>query len=439
MKTKKLNILWIVIAIVGFSFSSLSGQMTTTEFDVNGLKVIHKKVPKEVVSVRMFVKGGTANYEKEQEGIESLAFAVAMRGGTKSKDKIAFNTAAESVGAQMYSASDYDFGSFGLTCLKQYWDESWNLFSDAIMNPAFDQKEFDLIQKQSVTQAQQAESNADSHLRNLAMSNVFKGMNYEKIPEGTVASLEKMTVDQVAEYYKNILGKDRSFLVVVGNVDQADLKQKIKSSLATLPKGTMPEVEERAMINEPGDLTEERDIATNYIRGYMDAPKAGEADGVPMMMAMSILRDRYFVELRTKRGLTYAPGAFYAGSIINNPYSAVYISTTDPVQSMDVMVNEINSLKEDGFEQKELVDKQQTFLTWHYMGLETMSQQANSLGMAELNGDWRLADQLTDKVNAVSLEDLNRMADKYMNTIRWTYLGDVEKISEESFIQPVKP
>ena len=63
---------------------------------------------------------------------------------------------------------------------------------------------------------------------------------------------------------------------------------------------------------KPEATVENRDIPTNYIRGIMSAPSMNEKEGVPMMLAMAIMRDRFFVELRTKRSLTYAPGAGFA-------------------------------------------------------------------------------------------------------------------------------
>lgn len=160
-------------------------------------------------------------------------------------------------------------------------------------------------------------------------------------------------------------------------------------------------------------------------------------DGVPMMVAMSILGDRYFEELRTKRSLSYAPAAFYARSIVNNPYSAIYISTLDPKQSMEVMIEEINKVKSKGFEEKELTDVKQTFLTYHYMGLETTSSQSNNLGMAELAGGWEMSEKFTGKVNAITLKDLNRVFDTYTKAIKWTYLGKKDAVAAEDFVVPV--
>ncbi|MEM7104621.1 MAG: pitrilysin family protein [Bacteroidota bacterium] len=429
----------VVLATLFMTSVFAQSKSGTQEFTVEGLKVILKSSPKEVVNARLFVKGGTANYDLKYQGIESFAFTLAARGGTKSKEKVAFATALESVGASVYSNSDFDYGDFNLTCLKQYWDESWSLFTDAILNPAFTEKEYDLLKEQLIAGAKSRNSDADSRLRDLAMSNVFEGHCYEKIPSGTVESLEGISLEKIKKYYKNTVGKKRSFLVVVGNITKEDLEAKVKASLAKLPEGTKAEVCETRPINKSGVKVENRDIATNYLRGYMDAPKMSHPDGVAMMMAMDILRNRYFVELRTKRSLSYAPSAFYARGVINNPYNVIYISTTDPKQAMDVMVAEINKLKKEGFDKQELINKQQSFLTNYFMGLETMASQTSSLGMAELNGDWRMAEDFTERVNNVTLEDLNRVIDQYTNSIIWTYLGKEEDVKMEDFAQPINP
>lgn len=410
----------------------------TKEFDVKGLKVIYKHVPKEIVSARLFIKGGTANYTLEQSGIEDFALQLAVTGGTTNMDKLTYSTALEKMSTTVAAGTSYDYGQVNMTCVKQNWDASWDLFVDAIMNPAFDAQQYQLLKDQLVSAAKQNDADPDESLTQAAMANVFKGQNYEKNPSGTAATLEKLSLEDLKKYYESIVGKQRSFLVVVGNLDEADLKKKVAASLAKLPKGTMPTVAERNMLSEVSNQITDRDIATNYIAGVMSAPTFASEDGPAMMIAMSILSNRYFVELRTKRSLSYAPYSYYDNGKVTNPYNWIYISTTDPKQSIQVMVGEISKLKKEGFEEKELINKKQGFLTGHYMGQETLSSQSQSLGSNELKGGWQMAENFTERINAVTLEDINRVIDKYSDVISWTYLGKANMINEEDFLQPGK-
>lgn len=423
------------IIIIALSSSILYAQSELKVFTVDGIKVIFRPNNKEVISARLFVKGGTANYVKNEEGIESLLFNLITEGGTKTKSKLVFSATAEKMGTSFGSSTSFDYGEIHLNCIKPFWNESWDLFSDAILNPAFDEEEFSLLQQQLMAGAKQKQSDPDAHLRNIAMQHAFEGRNYAKLPEGSPESLQKINLQQVKDYYKKIIGKNRCFLVVVGNTSQEDITSKIKTSLGKLSFGTTLSIEPRKLITEPGIFVEDRDIATNYIRGMMSAPTMASADGLPMRIAMQILRDRFFVELRTKRSLTYAPQASYAYSIINDPYSVVYASTQKPKEALEVMINEINSIKSQGFSEKEFNDQKSQMLTQYYMALQTADDQTSELGMAEMFGNLDIATQFSTKLNALTLKDVNRAFDKYTNAIRWTYLGKKDQVQTENFKQ----
>ena len=434
------KLIQIILAFIVFVGCSPQSENTvnygTTEFDVDGLKVIHKRVPKEIVSVRFFINGGTANYSLEQQGIENFAFNLAVTGGTDSLDKIAFSSELEKMGTEINTDSDYDYGQFELRCVKQYWNESWTLFADAILNPAFDEEQYGILKDQLLSSIKEEESNPDSKLSRLAMQNLFEGKNYDKNPIGTEESLNGILLDDIRNYYESLIVKKNSFMVVVGDIEVEDIKAKVKSTLAGISEGQAPNISPQTTWTEPNHLIEGRDIATNYIRGNMNAPKRASADGVPMLVAMSILRDRLFVEIRTKRSLSYAPYAGYPSSIVYSPYSMLYVSTTDPKQSIEVLVAEINKLRSEGFLESELADKKQTFLTRYYMDQETMSSQSSALGLDELRGGWEQSEAFTQLVTDVTLEDLNRVVKTYTDVINWTYLGIEGQVSEEDLLQP---
>lgn len=202
-----------------------------------------------------------------------------------------------------------------------------------------------------------------------------------------------------------------------------------------MPGGSVASRDSRTLLTTPKSYVEDRDIATNYIRGIMSAPFANEPEGIAYRVGISIMGDRYFEELRTKRSLSYAPAAFYGSAAITNPYGVIYITTIDPKQSMQVMVDELNKIKTQGFTEKELRDKKEEFLTGYYLTLESTSNLADALGVAELTGGWEYLDKLTESVNNLKLEDLNTVMDKYTNTIVWTYLGKQAAVSTEDFKQ----
>ncbi len=435
MKTSPYKISVLAIAFFSFSVTLPAQDAKPSEFLVDGVKVILKPSIKEIISVRLFIKGGTANYTKALEGVEALALDMVTEGGTKSQTKAEFSSALEKIGTSLGSSSSLDYSEISLSCVKSFWDPSWKLFAEAIMSPRFDEKEFSIIKGRAISQAKQTESDPDEYLKNKALQNAFGNRNYSKIPSGTAESLENISLQQVIAHYNAILGKQNIFLVVVGNITEADLRQKVAAAFSKLGPGNTAKPEPSIEFTPAANI-EDRDIATNYIRGTMNAPRVNEKDGIPMMLAMAILYDRFFLELRTKRSLSYAPGAFYATAAIKNPYAVYYISTTDPKQSLQVMIDEINNVKNQGFEEKELKDMKESYLTSHFLKLETNDSQTMSLGLAEVAGDWRNTESFMPKVDKASINDINAAFRKYSTSINWTYLGKESAVDESDFKQP---
>jgi|GEM_PF-121707 len=429
---------WIIIlvALIGFNTNA----QTAEEFMVDGIKTIFQPSVKNVVSVQLFIDGGTANYAKDKEGVEALALDLVTQGGTTNNPKTQFFGKLDKMGSSIGSSVNYDYSTISLKCLDKSFDDSWALFADAINNPAFDAKEFENSKGQLLAGAQQSESDPDSHLRNMAMKNAFAGMNYEKIPQGSATAIETLTLDDVKQHYADIIGKDKVTLVIIGKLDKADLEQKISAAFKSMKaNGKKAATESKMQISNSTFNSETRDIATNYIRGYMNAPSVGTRDEVALRLAMSILRDRLFQELRTKRNLTYAPGAFFPSGIIHNPYLALYVSTDKPNESAQVMMDELRKIKTEGFTDKELFDKKGQFVTRHYLQQETNGGLAASIGQASLSpGGLQHRENFIGLVEELNATDLTNAFKKYTNAINWTYLGDPSIVDQDVFLSSVE-
>jgi predicted Zn-dependent peptidase len=418
---------------------SVFGQTTptTTQEDASGIKLIHRESVKGTVSVRTFIKGGVNNYSMENQGVEELMLQLIAEGGPESMTKEEYQSQMEAIGASISSGTGYDYANISLSCIKQYIEPAWEIYANAIVNPAFRQEDFEIVKNQLITAAKQQKTNPDAHLMDLAMQSTWEGTDYEKKPSGTVESLESLTLDLVKKYHKSVIQKNRIFIVFVGDVPVGKVKSFISKNMSQLPDGGDANwfVAEDGV--KKGLAVEDRNIETNYILGMFSAPKKGTEESIHNSLAMSILYDRFFEELRTNRSLSYAPAAGATGYIAR-PMNRVYISTTDPEQSLEVMMDLVNSVRTEGFEEKELEGTKQSFLTRYFMGQETNASISMSLGVNEIQGSWKNMDRFTDRVLNTSLSDINSVMVNYGDEIHWTYLGKEEAIKPKFFTQPVK-
>lgn len=433
---KKYKIIASKVFVLLFVFTSVNilSQNQTKELNVDRFKVLLKNSNKDVISIRLFVKGGTANYPAEKQGIEALTYNLAIKGGTVLRAKTEFLSAAEKMGTSFGSDAALDYGEMYMTCLRQSWDDSWKMFAEAVMTPEFSADEFSLEKEQYTASAKQNESDPDYKLQRLALGNAFSGKNYSKDPNGTAESFTAMTLEDIKAYYRDAICKQKAFLVVVGNVNEADITEKVRQSLGKLPDGIPPKTE-TVKIDEGGEQIIARNIATNYISGIMSSEDWSSPDAAAMMVAMNIMYEKFFVELRTKRSLSYAPGAFLNGDAISSPYVQIYISTIFPKESIDAMVDIINNVLKNGFTEEELRNAKNSLITSYFMRNESASGLSFNIGRWNLRSNLKMNDGLNEQINAVSVQDINKVFSTNAGKLKWTYLGDPAKVSPEDFKQ----
>jgi predicted Zn-dependent peptidase len=409
------------------------------EMNVNGVKVIVQPSGNDIVEVLTIIKGGVQNYPAAKAGIEALAMTALTECGTKKDDKNSFKNKLDKVSAQIGGYTGMDYASFRMNCIKSDFDIVWPLYVDAMTIPKFDAKEFSRIKQDAVTSLKAAESNPDVALDRMAKGLAFAGKAYAKDPQGTVEIVSKLTAAETAAYYKSIFNRGRMVMVVVGDVDSATLAGNIRKFIAMVPAGKPFTVKKDAYIPPANTLkSQQKELATNYILGITGAPQPGTKDYNAYVLAMRIFSTKHFLEVRSNNGLSYAPQAWFNGGL--TPYTNIYVTTTQPDKYAIVARQLIDKLKKEGFSEEELKNQMTGYLTNVYYRQETASAQASSLANNEVvHNNWRRANTIKDDMKAVTVEDLNRVFNKYVSNITWAYQGDPKKVDSKLFTQKETP
>lgn len=433
MKSFSLILTGILVFALGFGLMA----QPINSFEAAGIKVIHKKVDNPVVAVRLYVRGGTANYPKEQEGIENLAFDMALFSDSKeisSEDKL--NRAGE-LGVGFSSKSGYDYGYLGMTALHKFWDESWELWSKAVAQPVFDETDANYSRGEMNSRIRETESSPNQLIEQRATAQLHTGTNYENNPLGSIESLAGLSADSIAAYYNRVVNKSNVFLVVSGNIETEDLKQKVISAFSALPDG-----EPSAPITpvSEGDFglaqIHHKDLDVNHLLVKMSAPAHYSPEGIANMLAMSLLSDRFNEAARQDDKIYYTPSAT-ADTPLRYPTNSIYTMTSFPARSIDLIVKELDKVRETGFTADELERKKASFLTYLFLGQETVDAQAHVIGDAEVAGEWRQSLGVSEDVNNLNVDQVNAVFRKYSNKVSWFYLGNESQITTSEFKQPV--
>ena len=416
--------------------TSLSAQAAlVTELDVNGLKVIVKRRPgSATVAAGLFIRGGAVNTTAETAGLESFMLSTATEGSVKFPRETLRREIART-GGSIGSSSNYDFSVLALASTLEDFDRSWEIFTDIAMNPAFAANDVELTREKILTALRSSEDDPDGFLQVLVNRTLNARTSYENDPNGTIENISRFKTADLRAYHKKTMETSRLMLVIVGDLDAAVLKNKIAATLGKLPRGAYKEPVVRGFdFSKPTLDVTARELPTNYIQGVFDAPSIKSPDFYAMRVATTLLRERVFEEVRTKRNLSYAPSADMGSLSINS--ANLYVTAVDANQAVSVMLDEINGLKTEPVTERDISGVAGQFLTTYFIGQETNAAQAAELARYELvGGGWRNAFEFINRVKQVKPADVQRVSQKYMKNLRFVVLGRPSSIDRTVFLQ----
>ncbi len=408
----------------------------TTEFTTaNGLKVIHRYVASnEVVATRVYFRGGSRNITEKNAGIETLMWEVAQL-GTKNFTKSQINREKDRVGTIISAGSGYDFSVIPSICIRKHFDRTWNLLTDIVLNPTFDEKEVALEKAKLINALRQEDDDPENQVESLSNRLLYTAHPYNNRPFGTIETINKFTAADLKAYHPTQLMTSRMLLVIVGNVTLEEIKRKVEASFGKLPRGDYKPVQPPSFQNtEKAELQViDKAVPTNYIRGTFPAPSIGDPDYPAVMVVQEILKVLFHREVRDKRNLSYAPGFDLSTQAANS--GAISVSTPKPNEAIQVMFDQIEFLQRNILQSEALGGLVTGFLTTYYRNLETNDSQAARLAEYELlAGNWRKSLTWLDDVAKVKPEDLNRVANKYLRNYRFAVAGPVKEFDRELFL-----
>jgi len=401
----------------------------TTSFEVNGLRVIHRRVSaNEVVAANLYLLGGVSLVPAAKAGLELLLLEASERGTRKYPREMLERKMAR-LGSAIVAAPAIDWTLVGVRSTVSAFDSTFAIFADRIMEPRLDSGEVENVRTAILSGVRQRGDDPEALLNSFSDSVAFAGHPYGTSPIGSEVTLRSLTVGDLRSWQKTQMITSRMLLVVVGDVPRPKLEAMIRATLGTLPRGEYkwaPPLMPAPRISSLHTIS--RALPTNYLQGYWVGPRADSRDYQPMRIAMAALGGRLFTEVRVKRNLTYAVNAPFVERAITAP--GLYVTTTAPDSVLGIMRREVDSMKRGLIDPEGLRLLVQQFITEFFLDNETNSDQATFLARSELyRGDWRLASGFVDELRRVTPEDIQRVSRQYLNGITMAYVGDPRRIS----------
>ncbi len=413
----------------------------------NGVTLIVKKNPaNRVFSMKIAFRGGSAMTTPEKAGIEAMTLAMLTRGSKKypySELKRIQYEKSSSIG---YSAASYDWASFDLNTIDKYWEEMFTVFADCILDPAFEAGQFAAVQNDFKVSIQKSMADPYNYAVTKLHDKIFQGHPYAAEFGGSAASIAKMTIDDIKNYYLEALTANRMLIVAVGNFDADALAASLDRTIGTI-KGTgasIPDVERhearQALYLEKFDKSK----GVAYVRGDYPIADVRSPDFVTLQLAYSMLDELLFSIVRTDHGACYSVWSRAFG--FENPYGSVVVYKTDKPSDVKLWVDEAIAILASGKTMNlrggtekyaplatSIAAYKAKYINAFFGTQQTNAEAATQLASSQIYFDDHLEYmRFIDKINAIKSEDIIAVVKAYMVNppTSWIIVSDQATLSK---------
>lgn len=418
----------------------LSSKLNYNRQTVSGIDITTVKTgAKGFVNIVGSINAGSF-YTIENEAIASITAGMLLK-GTTSKDKYAFSQALERLGVKMNIKAGIYKTTFNFKCLSNNVDEVVVLLADALRNPVFDDKEFELLKQQYSGNTQNNLDNP-SILAKIKLSQIIypKGHpEYSDAIETQIEKINKVTLDDIKTFHKNHYGVKEMHVVAVG-----DINEYVPAAFDKAFKGWNAGVSSK-LINLNGSNISKTKNKIITVKGKPSAQlliaqytglTREDADFRPFKLATFALgggfSGRLMQTVRDVDGLTYSIGARHSSDTYADGYFVVSASFNPTLlkKGEDVTMVQIKKWIDDGISVNELVNKKANLIGSFKVRLSTTGGLAGSiLSFVNQGKEPSYIDQYPKDINAVTLDQVNMVIKKYIDPEKFIIIksGSIDK------------
>ena len=426
---KRIFAAFVAVIIALPAWAEIEIQDVTSPGGITAWLVEDHSIPFTALELRF--RGGTSLDDPDKRGAVYLMSGL-IEEGAGDMDARTYARELESLAASFtYNATD-DSVSVSARFLSENRDEVADLLRVTLHEPRFDQDAVDRVKAQVLSGLRSDQTDPNDIAGRSFAQLAYGDHPYGSDGKGTIDSVTALTRDDVVAAYDSVFAKDRLYVGAVGDITAEELGVLLDDLLGDLPETGKP-MPARAEVSIPSGI--------NVVE--FDTPQsvalfghAGIDRHDPDFFAAYVLNhilggggfeSRLMHEVREKRGLTYGVSTYLVPKDLASVYLGSVSSGNDRMaETVEVIRDEWERAATDGVTQAEL-DDAKTYLTGAYpLRFDGNGRIAGI--MVGMQMDDLPIDYITtrnDKVNAVTLEDVNRVASELLNPegLHFTIVG----------------
>lgn len=397
----------------------LRPQALPDEFTLpNGLQVLllpDRSSP--TVTLSGYVRAGTEFDQPNLAGLSSLTAGNLMN-GTQSKDALALAKMLENRGAGLGFSANREGVGIGGNALATDLPVLLEALTDVMQNANFPADELELSRNRSLT-ALKVELDSPARLGRRVFQQAIYPANHPFHAFPTQESLERITRDDLVQFYKAHYRPDTTILTLVGDFDPKQVRTLVEQGLGTwkasgqIPKATFPTVSlPPKLVRLNPNLPGKTQSVTYLGYGGIDRrdPRYYTVLVMNQILGGDTLSSRLGTEIRDRQGLTYGIYSYFQTGRESGPFLIqMQTAPEDAERAVTSVLQLLQQLREQGVTANEVAAAKRSITSSYPVELADPDSLAGAILMNEVYGlDKVELRQFSDKIQAVTLNQVNQ-------------------------------
>lgn len=392
----------------------------------NGLTaIVWENHATEIVTLQAWAKVGSRDETDDLNGgahfVEHMLFK-----GTQRRKVGQIDEEVEGLGGILNASTSWDFTFFYIVAASRFFDRILDIQSDALMHSTFDSDELDRERKVVIEELNRRDDTPPTRTFDMLYTTAYTTHPYRRPVGGTRAVIQRMTRDQLFEFYRTHYVPANLTIVGVGDVNADEALAKIRKAYAAW-RASAP-----ARAPAPPELPFtavrrselEQDVRVAYLRMGWIGPSVRDRD----LYAMDVLSyaigqgraSRLAQRIRDQQRLVQDINASFPTTL--DPSLLQIFAVVEPqdlAKAEQAILAEVAAVRDEGISEGEL-QRAKTLLEGNdIVATHTTQGMATNLGYYATISDVEFALTYLQRIREVTREDVQRVARRFLDPQRY--------------------
>lgn len=347
----------------------------------NGIEVrFIKKDELPIINLNILIEAGSKLDPGEKQGLAYLT-SLMIDEGAGEYDSIEFNKQINLLGSSFGISCDNDYFYISLLTLTEKFEQSLELVSLVLKQPKFGMEDFEREKKKLLNILLQAQNDPEDVAHKVFESKVYGTANkYGNSIPGSIESIEKITLEDVKNYYNGRIIKNKPVIIITGNIDETTLLNLLNEKFSFIISTETATETEYSIKTNPTKVfvVDKPDAPQTEIRIGHPVNHRNSPDYYARLLVNMILggqfSSRLNANLREEKGLTYGVHSFFSYNKMGGYFCvSTSVDTEKTYEAVSEIINELNGMRK-GISDSELEFAKSSVIKKYPLNFETYGQ-----------------------------------------------------------------